>query len=82
MEEGTTDSKCASARDGLRDDDAVESAGTGTVCEEGGGFGEFGHSCDTGVFFVQFGGHDFVFGGSDGGEDVGFALVVAVGSDS
>lgn len=60
------------------DDESVESARAGTVCEEGGGFGELGYTGDAGVFFVQVCVDDFVFGGSYGGEDVGLSFVVTI----
>jgi hypothetical protein len=82
LEESTSDAKGACARDGLSDDNAIESAGTWAVCEEGGSFGEVRDSCDAGVLLVQLCLDDFVFGSSDGGEDVGLSCIVAVGSNT
>lgn len=78
FEESTTDSECACSGDGLCNDETVESAGSRTVCEESSGLGEFGDSSDSGVLLIQLCGHDFVFGGSYGGEDVWLSLVVTV----
>jgi hypothetical protein len=66
----------------LCDDDAIEGGGVSAVREECGGFGEVGDTGDAGVFFVEFGGDYFFFGGADGGEDVGFALIIAVCADA
>ena len=78
MQEGTADSESACTGDGLCDDHAVESAGAGSVCEESSGLCELGDTGDAGVFLVELCGNDFVFSGSYGGEDVGFALVVTI----
>lgn len=61
FEESTTNSKSTGSRDGLSDDEAIESAGIGTVCEDSGSLGEFWYTCDTGVFFVELCGDNFVF---------------------
>ncbi len=53
LDVSTTNSECPFTGDGLCDDEAVESAGPGTVREESCGFGELGDTGDTSVLFVQ-----------------------------
>ena len=60
------------------DDETVESTGARTIRQNSCSLGELGDTSNSSVFFVKFCSNDLVFGGSDGGEDVGFALIVAV----
>ena len=82
MKESTSNAERSCSRDGLCDDDAVESGRAGSVRQESCGLGKLGYTCDTSVFLVQFGLNNFVFCGSDGWENVRFALVVTVGTDT
>jgi hypothetical protein len=79
FEEGTAYPQCAGPGDGLSDGDAVflDGGGIWAVREECGGFGEGGDTGNAGVFFVEGSRDDFLFGGADAGQDVGFTFVVA-----
>jgi len=82
FEESSTDSEGACSGDGLCDDETVESAGSGTVCEESSRLCELRNTSNSGVLLVKLCRHDFVFGGSYGGEDVWLSLVVTVCADT
>lgn len=82
MEESTANAQSTGSRDGLGDDEAIEGARLGAVCEDSSSFGEFGDTCDAGVLLVQLGSDNFVFGGANRGKDIGLAFVVAVCTDT
>lgn len=52
-EEGGADPQGTGARDGLRDDQAVEGRAVLAIGEDGSGLGELGHTGDASVFLVQ-----------------------------
>jgi len=81
-EELTTDAESASARDGLCDDEAVECAGTLTICEKGSSLGELRDTGDAGVFLVGLRSNDLVLSNANGREHVWLSLVVAVGTNT
>lgn len=77
-EELASDAESAGARDGLGDDEAVESRGALAVGEDGGGFGELWDSGDAGVLLVHLGLDHLVLGGANGWEDVWLSGIVTV----
>lgn len=81
-EEGSTDAQSTSAGDGLGDGEAVEGGRVGAVGELGCEGGELGDSGDAGVLLVQLGVDDLLLCLADGGEDVGLACIVTVGTDT
>jgi hypothetical protein len=62
----------------LCDDNTVESTGARAICQNSSSLGELGDTSNASVFLVELGFNDLVFGGSDRGKDVGFALVVSI----
>lgn len=66
----------------MRDGETIECVGVGSVGKSGSRFGELGNACDACVLFVELLGNNFLFSLADGGEDVGFALVVTVCTDA
>jgi hypothetical protein len=62
----------------LCDDNTVESTGARAICQNSSSLGELGDTSNASVFLVELGFNDLVFGGSDRGENVWFALVVTV----
>lgn len=78
FEESTTDSEGTGTGDGLCDGDAAffEGSTVGAVGEFGCFGGEVANPGDGGVFLVKTRCDDLVFGGPNGGEDVGLAPVV------
>jgi hypothetical protein len=79
LDEGSPDPQSTGSRDCLCDGDAVflDGGGPGAKSQLGGSLGESGNSGDASVFFVQARADDLVFSSPDGGQDVGFAFVVA-----
>ena len=82
MKEGTTNAESSCSRDRLCDDYSVEGGRARAIGKESCGFGEIRYTCNASVFLIQLCFDDSVFGGSDGGEDIRFALVVTVGADT
>ena len=84
LEEGTTDAQGTGAGDGLGDGDAVlgERLRVGAVGELESGLGELGDTSDAGVLLVKGRVDDLLLGLLYGGQDVGLALVVAVGTNT
>lgn len=81
LEEGGADSQGTSAGDGLGDGDAVE-GGVLAVGELGGQGGQLGDTGDAGVLLVHLVVNDLLLGVADRGQDVGLALVIAVGTNT
>lgn len=84
LEEGTAYPEGAGAGDALSDDNAalVDGSAVGTVGEERGGLGEVGDTGDASVLLVEVLLDDLLLGLSDGGQHVGLALVITVGTDT
>ena len=84
LEESTTYPEGAGSGNALGDDNAVlvDGGAVGAVCEEGSGLGEVGDTGDAGVLLVQLGVDDLLLCLADGGEDVGLACIVTVGTDT
>lgn len=78
LQESTTDSQSTGTGDGLGDDETVllEDGGVGTVGQLSSSLGEGRDTGDTSVFLVVAGGDNLVLRSTDGGEDVGLALVI------
>lgn len=81
LKEGSTDTKCTSAGNGLGDGNVVEDGGGGTVGKGCGRFGKGRCAGDAGVLLVELFENEAFFGGADGREDVWLASVIAVGAD-
>ena len=60
------------------DGDTVESTGARAVGQESSSLCKLRNTSNASVFLVELGFNDLVFGGSDRGKDVGFALVVSI----
>lgn len=82
LQEGGADAEGARARDRLGHDDAVEGRGVGSVRELDRRLGELGNTRDTGIFLVEARCDHLLFGGADGRQNVGLALVISVGTDT
>lgn len=80
-EEGSADAEGTSAGDGLGDGDAVEGDAV-TIGELSGSGGELRDTGDAGVLLVQLAVDNLLLGLADGGEDVGLASIVTVGTDT
>lgn len=77
-EELSSDAESTGARDGLGDDEAVESRGALSVGEDGRGLGELWDTGDAGVLLVHLGLDDLVLGGANGWENVWLSSIVTV----
>ena len=62
----------------MRDDKTIESTGTRSIGQNSSCLGELRDTSNSSVFLVKLGLDDLVFGGSDRGENVWFALIVTV----
>ena len=80
LEESTAYPEGAGTGDALSDDNAllVDGGAVRAVCEEGSGLGEVGDTGDASVLLVQVLLDDLLLGLTNGGQDVGFSLVIAV----
>jgi len=84
LEEGATNAEGTGAGNGLGDSDAVlgERLRVRAVGKLESSLGELGDTGDAGVFLVKGGVNDLLLGLLDRGQDVGLALVVAVGTNT
>lgn len=82
LKEGAADTKCTSAGDGLGDSNVVEDWGGGTIGKGCGSLGEGGYTGNASVLLVEPFEDETLLGGTDRGEDIGLASVVAVGTNS
>jgi hypothetical protein len=78
LEESTTDSQCSGTGHGLSDGDAavLDGSRVSTVRQFSSLAGEVGNTGDSCVLLVETRGDDLVFGGANGRENVGLALVI------
>lgn len=81
-EESSTNSEGTSTGDGLGDGDAIKGGVVGAVSQLGGGGSELGDTSDAGVLLVQLGLNHLLLSLADGGQDVGLASIVTVGTDT
>jgi hypothetical protein len=84
LEKGATNAEGAGAGDGLGDSDAVlgERLRVRAVGKLESSLGELGNTSDAGVFLVKGGVNDLLLGLLHGWQNVGLALVVAVGTNA
>lgn len=81
-EELSANAESTSAGDGLGNGEAVQGRRVGTVGELGCEGGELGDTGDAGVFLVELCVDNLALGLADGGENVGLASIVTVGTDT
>lgn len=82
LKEGTTNTKCTSAGDGLGDSNVVEDRGGGTIGKGCGSLSEGRYTSDSSVLLVKPFEDETLLGGTDRGEDIGLSSIVAVGANS
>ena len=80
--EGGADTEGTGARDGLCDSDAVQGGVVGTIGQLCGGRRELRNTSNAGILLVQLGLDDLLLGLANGGEDVGLASIIAVGTNT
>jgi hypothetical protein len=82
LEESSSEAESAGAGDGLGDGELVEDGRVVSVGKLGGSLREAGHTGDASVLLVGLALDNALLGLADGGEDVGLARVIAVGTNA
>jgi hypothetical protein len=82
LEESSSEAESAGAGDGLGDGELVEDRGVVSVGKLGGSLREAGYTGDASVLLVGLALDNALLGLADGGEDVGLARVIAVGTNA
>ena len=81
-QEGAADAEGTSAGDGLGDGQTAEGVAVLAIGENGSGLGELGDTGDASILLVEARGNHLLLSSPDGGENVGLALVIAVGTNT
>jgi len=82
LEESTSNAESTSAGDGLGDGNILEDRAVGTVGQDGCGLGESRDAGDSSVLLVKSLLDDALLGSANGRQNVWFAVVVTVGTDT